>query len=161
MKSELLDDLPPELKLPYEFHVNKEQWETKLEELSKKSTIGTLIILALGLLINFLFGRGSPTIFLIAVLMLFSVARFKEKRELSSIGDNRYVLSRELISVSNPSMELKKIEIKNLIRVEKHHWGLELLSKSDKKKESLRIPLTVPKYSELIKHFKSLGLLEG
>ena len=160
MKSELLDDLPIELNLPYEFQVNKEQWETKLEELSKKSTIGTLIIIAIGLLFNFLFGGGMPTLVLIAVLMMFSVARLKEKRELSSISENSYVLSQERISVSSPTKEIKIIDRKNLIRVQKHNWGLELHSKSDNQKDSLRIPHAVPRYNEVVKHFKNLGLLE-
>ena len=160
MKSELLDDLPIELNLPYEFQVNKEQWEAKLEELSKKSAIGTLIIIILGLLLNFLIGGGILTIALIAVLLLFSVSRLKEKKELALISENSYVLSQERISVSNPTKEIKIIERKNLIRVQKHNWGLELHSKSDKQKVSLRIPLTVPKYNELTKYFQNLGLLE-
>ena len=160
MKSELLDDLPIELNLPYEFQVNKEQWETKLEELSKKSAIGTLIIIILGLLLNFLIGGGILTIALIAVLLLFSVSRLKEKKELALISENSYVLSQERISVSNPTKEIKIIERKNLIRVQKHNWGLELHSKSDKQKVSLRIPHAVPRYNDVVKYFKNLGLLE-
>ena len=160
MKSELLDDLPIELKLPYAFQVNKEQWEAKLEELSKKSAIGTLIIIILGLLLNFLIGGGILTIALIAVLLLFSVSRLKEKKELALISENSYVLSQERISVSNPTKEIKIIERKNLVRVQKHNWGLELHSKSDNQKVSLRIPHAVPRYNEVVKHFKNLGLLE-
>ena len=160
MKSELLDDLPIELKLPYAFQVNKEQWEAKLEELSKKSAIGTLIIIILGLLLNFLIGGGILTIALIAVLLLFSVSRLKEKKELALISENSYVLSQERISVSNPSKDIQKIELKNLTRVQKYSWGLELISKVDKQKVSFRIPLNVPKYNELTKYFQNLGLLE-
>ena len=119
-----------------------------------------MIIIILGLLLNFLIGGGILTIALIAVLLLFSVSRLKEKKELALISENSYVLSQERISVSNPTKEIKIIERKNLIRVQKHNWGLELHSKSDNQKDSLRIPHAVPRYNEVVKHFKNLGLLE-
>lgn len=147
-----------ELILPHHFEVNEDEWNTALNEISRKSVIGSLIIVGLSIVFSLLLSISLPTLVFVIVFVILFIVKRKESNELRSLAGNKYVLEEKSISILAPSVKARKIDFNELKMINKSVWGLSLDPK-EKSIEAIRIPKTVAGFDAIVLYFQNLGLL--
>jgi len=160
-QNKIIDNIQSSLKLPFEFQANAVEWENELAEQFRKSTIGTLIIMAIGTLACLFFGGGIVIMALAAVMIMFFISQLKKRKELTALANHKFILTQESITSTSPDSQLKVIAINDVKEVSLFRWGLQVKKKVKDSKDDILIPVSVPQFEGMVKHFEDLGLLVG
>ncbi len=154
-------------KKPVTLKVDKMAWELLCDELQRKATIGTFIILAVGIVVSLISGFLLGSVGSLVLLACFGFAiflnmgvrkRFKLLRELS---DHTFIISSSQI-IEEHDDEKKIIPFNKIKDIEFHNWGVELDTKKNRKPSEkdtsglIKIPRMVNDYGRVLATFEHL-----
>lgn len=146
---------------PVTLKVDQEAWGHLCDELHKKASIGTFMIIGLGVVVSFFVGS---LVFLAAVIfgVFISISARRRFGHLRTLGEHTFTISNTEI-VDSFGEEKQIIPINKIKKAEVHSWGLELDTKASRKmvdkninEGKILIPCKVKDYGRVLATFEEL-----
>lgn len=164
MSENILDDEKSYAKFrkPVTLKVNRLNWEKTCDDLQKRSTIGTFIFLAFGVIVSVFFGGIMVLAASVGFAIFLNIGVRRRFNDLRSLKEHRFTISsQQIVQIIGDQKQM--IPFQKIQHIEFHNWGVEIDTKKNRKmadkdqtKGLIKIPRDVEEYGRVVATFKAL-----